>query len=257
MADTIQTTFADSSKNGRITLYVNPFNNGSEYYGRFERNTVNTANLIARIQKKQVGTNELAVNQITGLLKEEILEAIRSGESVNVMDLGTFYISTNAKFNGTSIEQSDKPLCVKFTPSQLVQNAVEDIQIKNVTIATTEPQITSITDQLTGNTDKTLTAKMNVLIEGNRIKIGGDKSGVFLCPLDENQDIVKDESLWISCPRLIKNTNSKVEFYLGASALPDTSYKILLRTYYLNGSTQLKTSREVTSDVVTILAASE
>ncbi len=257
MADTIKTTFADSSKNGRITLYVNPFNNGSEYYGRFERNTVNTANIIARIQKKQAGTNELAINQIAGFLKEEILEAIRSGESVNVMDLGTFYISTNAKFNGTSIEQNDKPLCVKFTPSQLVQNAVNDIQIKNVTIATTDPQITSITDQLTGNTDKVLSSRMNILIEGSRIKIGGDGSGVFLCPLDENQDIVKDESLWISCPRIIKNTNTKVEFYLGATALTDTSYKILLRTYYQNGASQAKTAKEVLSDIVTIIKVSE
>lgn len=257
MANTIQTTFADSSKNGRITLYVNPFSNGSEYYGRFERNTVNTANLIARIQKKQVGTNELAINQIAGLLKEEILEALRSGESVNVMDLGTFYIAPNAKFKGTSIEQSDKPLCVKFTPSQLSQSAVEDIQIKNVSIAATEPQITSITDQLTGNTDNTLTAKMNVLVEGNRIKLGGEASGVFLCPINENQDIVKDESLWISCPRIIKNTISKVEFYLGSVAQPGTSYRILLRTYYQNGITQLKNAKEVLSDVVTILDAAE
>ena len=72
MSNYINTTFEDSGKSGRITLYANPFGNGAEYYGRFERNTVSSHTLIARIQKHKAGTNELAVQQIAGFIKEEI-----------------------------------------------------------------------------------------------------------------------------------------------------------------------------------------
>ena len=79
MAEALNTNFSDSVKYGKIVLYENHLLNGNDgYYGRFERRTIDTNTLIARIQQRKAGTNELAVQQIAGFLKEEVLR--RSGE---------------------------------------------------------------------------------------------------------------------------------------------------------------------------------
>ena len=134
MSETLQTNFNDVEVKGRVSLFRNHLCIGGEYFGRFERNTVTTRTLIARIQNRKTGTNELNVQQIAGFLKEEILAALRAGEAVNVMDLCTFYIRMKGKFDGTSFVTKDgsAPFKVKFTPSPLVQSTVENIRISDV-----------------------------------------------------------------------------------------------------------------------------
>ncbi|MBQ0050669.1 MAG: DUF4469 domain-containing protein [Treponema sp.] len=249
---TLQTKFEDSEKNGTITLYANPFNNGSKYYGRFDRTTVNTNTLIARIQNKKAGTNELALQQAAGFLKEEILAAIRSGEAVNVMDLGILFITANGKFNGTVLLPNEKPLLsVKFTPSQLVQSAVENIQIKEVKFSTQAPVIAKITDQFTGSTEGVLSAEKSVLLEGTRLKVSGEGSGIFLCPLDEDGNIINDKDTWCECSVITRNTQKYLEFYLPNDATPEVPYKILIRTYN-SGNGSSKTIKESYSSTITI-----
>lgn len=249
--NTLNTTFNDTDGNGSITLYVNPFGNGSKYYGKFDRNTITTETLIARIQKRKAGTNELAVQQIAVFLKQEILEALEKGEAVNVMDLGTLYIVPNGKFNGTSFDSGDKPaLSVKFTPSQLTQSTVEQIQIKNIKIAEISPVITQIKNQFTGNTEFELSAGKSVLIEGQRLKIAGEKSGIFLCPTDENGKINEDESTFLHCPVITKNTTKNVEFYVPDNA--KGKYRILIKTFYANSNTIAKNVKQVFSEIVEV-----
>ena len=123
MSETLQTSFSTTEAKGRITLFRNYFDGGNGYYGRFNRNTVTMRTLIARIQDRKAGTNELNVQEIAGFLKEEILAALRNGEAVNVMDLGTLFIATRGKYDGSSFvaEGGRPPLQVKFTPSGLTQ----------------------------------------------------------------------------------------------------------------------------------------
>ena len=254
MSNYINTTFEDSGKSGRITLYANPFGNGAEYYGRFERNTVSSHTLIARIQKHKAGTNELAVQQIAGFIKEEILEALRAGEAVNVLDLGILYLTPNGKFNGTTIDSGNKPpLSVRFTPSQLVQTAASEVGIKEITIATNAPLITGIVDQFTGKTDGSISAGKTVLLTGSRLKVRGEGSGIFLCPLDERQQPTADETQWLPCPIITRSTEKSVEFYVNDAAETETTYRILLRSYYSGGKDDRKSAKETVSDVVTIV----
>lgn len=254
MANTVNTTFEDSSSNGRITLYANPFKNGSQYYGRFARNTVNTKNLIARIQKQKAGTNELVINQIAGFLKEAILEALSRGEAVNVLDLGTMYIVPNGKFNDTSFEvKNGEPyLSVRFTPSKLAQETVEKIQIKEVKVEQSGMEISAITDQFTGRTDGFLSAEKSVLIEGTKLKVAGDESGIFLCPITDTNEIVQDESQWISCPVVTRNTGKTVEFYLPSEAEKGKQYRILIKTFFAGGKSISRSPKTAESQIVHI-----
>ena len=88
-----------------ITVFIeNPFTTGGKYYARFDRTTVNIDHLIARIQKKEVGTNAIMAKHMASLFKAEILEALGRGEAVNVLDLGTLYITSNGIVKGDTPE---------------------------------------------------------------------------------------------------------------------------------------------------------
>lgn len=247
---TINTNFSDTDGKGSITLYSNPFGNGPKYFGRFDRNTIDTNTLIARIQKRKAGTNELAIQQAAGFLKEEILEALRNGEAVNVMDLGFLYIVPNTKFNGTSIEErTGKILSVRFTPSQLVRDSVDSIEIKSITVAQIGPRILTITDTFTGNTDGTMTRGKIVQLSGEHLKISGEGSGVFFCPMDGIAPET-DRSKWTETPKIVSTTNKILEVYVPENLEAGTAYSIVLRTRFAGYKTQLKETREVWSNTV-------
>ena len=255
---TLNTNFSDTEGRGTIMLYENPFKNsknGSQYYGRFRRNTVDIQTLIARIQKRKAGTNELALQQVAGFIKEEILEALTRGESVNVLDLGFMYIAPKSGFNEKdgAIENGKSALTVKFTPSQTVQSKVEKVAINDILIADVCPQIFAVTDQFTEGTDGILTKGKTVLLEGERLKIAGDDGGVFLCPVEgEKKTVCADESKWLKSPQVTKNTMKNLIFYIPDEAAADTEYRILVRTFYSNAYKFCRTAKETVSEVVTV-----
>ena len=225
-------------------------------YGRFARRTVNTNTLIARIQKRKAGTNELALQQSAGFIKEEILEALAAGEAVNILDTGTMYIALNGKISNGSIDSGDKQqFIVKFTPSKLAQAAVADLGVAEMTQSDTSPVISSVTDDFTQSTDGTLSAGKLVILSGERLKIAGEGSGLYLCPLTSKEAPVEDESKWISCSVITKNLPRTVAFYVPEEAESGVPYKILLRTYSIGTSSYTgKTVKEAVSGVVTISA---
>ena len=76
MSETLQTSFNDVEAQGKIVLFKTYLETGHAYYGRFDRKTVNTRTLIARIQARKAGTNELNVQEIAGFLKEDDFKRI-------------------------------------------------------------------------------------------------------------------------------------------------------------------------------------
>ena len=253
MAEKLTTKFLDSDGSGKITLYASRLHDGRKFYGKFERKTIDTNTLIARIQKRKAGTNELALQQTAGFLKEEILEALSRGESVNVLDLGTIYPGIKGRYNGKTFDSGEKQLfTAKFTPSQVANSALSNVGIKEISVADSSPLITSVINLITGRADGRLTKGKSVHIDGERLKIGGEKGGVFLCPLDESREPVKDEGAWISCPVITRNTAKNLEFFLPDELESGAEFKILLRTYYLKKDLFTKNAREGFSETITI-----
>lgn len=250
----LNTTFTEPSKNSRVNLYVNPFNKENGYYGRIAREIISFPTIAAHIHKQNTGMSELTLQNAATLIKAEVLDSLRSGKAVNLLDLGIMYLSPNGKFKGKTVDNDKKQaFSVKFTPSKAVQDAVSDVGSKEIQIPETGPVIESVTNQFTQKTDGTVSAGKTVLFSGERLKVEGEDSGIFLCPVDENENLVPNEDEWLKCEIVTRNVQKYVEFYVNAKARPEKKYKFLLRTYHSHGKTPSKNAKEVVSETVTVL----
>ena len=253
MSNTTVINFEDSDGKGTVTLVQNPFDKGNKYYAKFDRTTINIDHLIARIQKKEVGTNAIMAKHFASLFKAEILEALSRGEAVNLLDLGTLYITTNGKVSGdTPGTASIEGFQVKFTCSKLTNEAVSSLGIKKIVMADTNPIIGEMTDLYTGMVGFEFTAQKSMRIEGTRLKISGDEGGVFFAPATEKGNPDEDESKWIKVEKLIRNVAKTLEFFLPDSLDTATSYCIVLKTNSTKGNLTKKNYSTVHSEVVTI-----
>ena len=245
--------YEDSDGKGTVTLVANPFENGGKFYAKFDRTTVNIDHLIARIQKKEVGTNAIMAKHMASLFKAEILEALSRGEAVNVLDLGTLYIKTNGTIKGDTPETASIPgFQVKFTCSKVTNNAVSALGIKKIVMSATTPVIGTMTDLFTDEETSEFTAGKAVRIEGDRLKVMGDEGGVFFAPATDKGIPVADEGQWIKVDKLIHNRSKVLEFFLPASLVSDTPYCIVIKTNSTKGNTTRKSYSVVSSGIVTV-----
>ena len=255
MSNTTVINFEDTDGKGTVTLVQNPFDTGSKYYAKFDRTTINIDHLIARIQKKEVGTNAITAKHFASLFKADILEALSRGEAVNLLDLGTLYIAPNGKISGDTPETANiQGFQVKFTCSKLTNQAVSSIAIKKIVMSDTNPIIGEMTDLYTGLTGFEFTAQKSMRIDGTRLKISGDEGGVFFAPVTEKGNPDEDETKWIKVEKLFRNAAKILEFFLPASLETETPYCIVLKTNSTKGNQTKKNYSIVNSEIVTIKA---
>lgn len=258
MSNTTVIDYEDSEGKGTVTLVANPFEHGGKFYAKFDRTTVNIDHLIARIQKKEVGTNAIMAKHIVSLLKAEILEALSRGEAVNVLDLGTLYITTSGTVKGDTPNTASIPgWRVKFTCSKVTNNAVAALGIKKIVMSATGPVIGTVTDLFTDEETSEFTAGKAVRIEGDRLKIAGDEGGVFFAPVTDKGEPASDESQWIKAENLINNRMKVLEFFLPASLEAETPYCIVLKTNCAKGNTTKKSYSIVSSGIVSVKKSSQ
>lgn len=255
MSNTTVIDYTDSDGKGTVTLFANPFEKGGKYYAKFDRTTVNIDHLIARIQKKEVGTNAIMAKHIASLFKAEILEALGRGEAVNIFDLGTLYITTNGKVKGDTPQTATIPgFQVKFTCSKITNDAVSALGIKKIVISDSSPIIGTMTDLFTGEEGTTFSAGKAIRIEGSRLKISGDDGGIFFAPATEKGEPDFDEAKWIKVSRIIRNVSKNLEFFLPPELETGNSYCIVLKTNSTSGKATRKTYSLVYSNPVTVIS---
>lgn len=255
MSNTTVIDFTDSKAKGTVTLVANPFVQGQKYYAKFDRATVNIDHLIARIQKKETGTDAIMAKHFASLFKKEILEALARGEAVNFVDLGTFFISPVGSVTGNTPDTAEiKGFQVKFTPSKLTNEAVASIGIKKIVMSNSEPIFGIMTDLFTGEEGNTFTAGKSIRIDGTRLIVSGEEGGVFFSPMDNNDEPEKDETKWIKVDSLIRNKAKILEFFLPSKLAVDTPYCIVIKTNNSKGNRPKKTYTTVFSEKVTIKA---
>ena len=257
MSDVTKITFDDNSGKGTLTMYKNPFNNGRRYYARFDRDTITMEQIIARIQKKDLGTNALMVKHITGLIKAEILEALSRGEAVNILDLGTLFITADASAeNGSASDLTVAGFSAGFTPSALTNDALKELSVKKITVADHSPRIERLFDTYDEEERDEFTAGTRVRMTGANMKLGGETSGLYLCPAEGDGSIADDEGSWtkIGSSLLKANLASRIEFIIPRGQAAGT-YRILLHTSYAGGGRSLKTVRKAQSGVIRVAEA--
>ncbi len=257
MSDVTKITFDDNSGKGTLTMYRNPFKNGRRYYARFDRSTITMEQIIARIQKRELGTNALMVQHITGLIKAEILEALSRGEAVNVLGLGTLYIAADASAESESTgDVTVAGFSAGFTPSALTNSTLKGLAVHKITVADSGPCIVRLFDTYTEEADDEFPAGTRVRMTGSRLKLGGDTYGLYLCPADSGGAIPDDESQWTAVGGSLLKVNlaRRIEFIIPRE-LAAGAYRILLRTSYAGGAKSLKAVHTVQSDVIRITEA--
>ena len=254
MSTTTNIIYSDTEGSGNLTLYKNHFDKGGKYYARFDRRNVTIDNLIARTQKKDIGVNAITAKHILSLIKAEIIEALQRGESVNLMDLGTFYIAASGTSGNTAETAEIKKLLVKFTSSKETNEAVAKLEINKIVIADSSPSIDSVTDLFTGLNDGTLTSKKAARLDGGRLKISGSDGGIFFAECDTDGIYSEDESLWhkVNPESIMRNLSKTLEFFLPESLEIGKSYRIILRTNSRKGNEDKKTFVSAVSDIVTV-----
>jgi len=251
----IKTSFNGKIGKGGLVLYVNPFGTGKKFFGRFERDVLSMENLISRIQEKNPGADEIIIQTALSYLKREILTALKEGKAVNLLDLGELYIGAcGSVASDSASEISDIALSVKFSASQVLRDSIANVSISNVVFYNTAPAISRIFNWFTGEETNTLTAGKNVILEGKRLKLGSAaNSGLYLAPADEKGEISDDETLWLNCTSLVrKNTQTKIDFYLPDEASSGSSYRIVVKSNYVNGNINRKEPVYTYSDLVTV-----
>lgn len=237
MSNTTNIDYNDSDGKGTVTLFINPFDRGGKYYAKFDRTTVTIDNLIARIQKKEVGTNAIMAKNMAALFKAEILEALSRGEAVNLLDLGTLYITVNGTVKGETADTATLPrFQVKFTSSKITNDAVSSLEVKKIIMCDSSPTIGIMTDLYTNENGSTFTQGKSMRIEGDRLKISGEVGGIFFAPATEKEEPVDDEAQWIKVSKHIRNAAKMLEFFLPSELVPGTPYCIVLKTNSTKGN---------------------
>ena len=253
----LKTSFNNKDGNGGLILYANPFGTGKKFYGRFERNVLSMENLVSRVQEKNPGADEIIIQTAISYIKREILAALKEGKAVNLLDLGELYIAaTGSVASDSASDISELSLVVKFSASQVLRESIAKVSIGDVVFSNTAPAISKIFNWFLGEESNVLSAGKNVILEGKRLKIGSEDSGIYLAPVDEKGEVGDEESSWIDCTRLVRlNTPKKIDFYLPSEATAGSSYRIVIKSNYVNGTTKRKAPVYTYSDVVTIRAA--
>ena len=223
--------------NGRVSvkLQKNQFaKDGAEsFYGKVERRTHSTQNILDAMAKALPFVDLGIVTSVLNAYANTVLESLAAGNAVKFGELGTVYIAGK----GTVDSGSGKPaLTVKFTATQLLKDAVQNVEISSSAYVAPGGSIASVTDIATGRTDDTITVGGSVLVEGESLKVGGTDSGIWFAPVDESGRLSDGESGWTKVETaLVYNLPSKLLFALPHSVTAG-KYRIVVRTHYAGNS---------------------
>ena len=251
------TTFKNADSILSVTLRKNQFSTEeNSFIGRVTRNTVTLENLIASISEKNAGVSPYMIQHVANLLGDEMLTACQNAKAVDVLGLGTMYISVAGSISGENPGESSIPgFKLNFTPSTRAQEAVDSLKVDKVIIADSSPTIDRIINTFNQNEESNLLKGKGVRITGTKLKVMGEDAGIWFAPLDGEGNVSKDETTWIqvAAETISQNKPKTLEFYVPDS-ITEADYRIVIRTRYCSGDKELKSAVSVISKTVSIAA---
>lgn len=251
------TTFKNADSILSVTLRKNQFSTEeNSFIGRVTRNTVTLENLIASISEKNAGVSPYMIQHVANLLGDEMLTACQNAKAVDVLGLGTMYISVAGSISGENPGESSIPgFKLNFTPSTRAQEAVDSLKVDKVIIADSSPTIDRIINTFNQNEERNLLKGKAVRITGTKLKVMGEDSGIWFAPLDTDGNVSKDETTWIqvATETISQNKPKTLEFYVPDS-ITEADYRIVIRTRYCSGDKELKSAVSAISKTVSIAA---
>ena len=145
--------------------------------------------------------------------------------------------------------------CIKFSPTQIAQEAINDLNVDKIVYVENSPEITAITDLYTNKENETLTKGKPAKITGTKLKLGDENSGIFFAPIASDSEINSDESTWIKVTQenIFRNKPSELNFFVPETLESGKSYSIIVRTNYLSTTRTRKEILETESAPIKIV----
>ena len=184
-----------------------------------------------------------------------IMRLYAKGFAVSLLNLGTVY--HYAPTSSGEKDEAGNPIIkrfgVGFTPSDILKEANDSVELKEMKKEETNPEILSITDRSTGLSDFTLHIGKPVHIKGNRLKLAGENCGVRFAKVSEDGSYTLDGALLIKVEKVYVNEPKSLEFLI-PDGFSEGKYRIVISTASGRGSSVNKTMRHYVSDEITLMA---
>jgi len=246
-------TLKNSSSILSVTLHENNFTKDGTYYATVSRNTATFKNILSEIAEDNKGMDPFMLQFAAILIQKKILKMLEQGKAVNVLDLGTMYIAMKCNAKGKSDVSESGNFYIKFTPTNLTNEAISSLSVDKIVYADGSPEITAIADLSNAEANGSITKGKPCRITGSRLKLGGETWGIYFAPVDSDGKMNSDESQWtkVNESNLFRNKPTELNFFVPDS-LSEGSYRIVLRTSYLGKGTSRKTMLESMSEVISV-----
>lgn len=188
-----------------VTLRKNQFSaEENSFIGRVTRNTVTLENLIASISEKNAGVSPYMIQHMANLLGDEMLSAYQNAKAVDVLGLGTLYISVAGSVSGENPGESSIPgFKLNFTPSSRAQETVDSLKVDKVIIADSSPVIDIIINTFNQNEEHNLIKGKGVKNSGSKLKLLDDDAGIWFALLYTEGNVNKDETTWVQVSKTV------------------------------------------------------
>ena len=228
-----------------VTLSNNSFDD-STYVARVPRQKVDLDNIVSDIAASYPSLDPYVIIHSAELLKSQILKYLQSGKAVDILELGTMYLSPKGTVGKDNPQVSDLPsISLKFTPSAAAKEAISAISANSFMVSDPAPQISKILSLKDGNEEGTLYQDYPVRLTGGKLKVDVDNenSGIFFVPVEDDGSPTTDEDKWIPVDTsyLPRNTARTLEFQIPSGVSLNVDYYIAVRTSYVSSTSTRKT----------------
>ena len=242
--------FEKAGSSVHINLTENPFDKDGSFVGKISRKTIGLNELIGGIIKKDTGVNANMIQNAAALLQLEILENLAAGNAVNILNLGVLYAGPTGSVKDLS---SPPKLCAKFTTSPLANGTAAKLSVDRMLLSDTSPTIANVSDFYETEPERgVLTKDKMAYVTGDKLKLGGERCGIFFAPLEANEQPVSDESRWIKVTRIKQNYNKSLLFYVPLELTAGTKYRLIVRTSLSSGNQVRKAALQGISEPITV-----
>ena len=242
-----------------VTLSNNSFDDAT-YVARVPRQKVDLDNIVSDIAADYPSLDPYVIIHAAELLKSQIIKYLQSGKAVDILELGTMYLSAKGTVGRENPQVSDLPsIGLKFTPSSAAKEAISAISANSFMISDPAPQISAVTSLKDGNTDGILYLSYPVRLEGGKLKVDVETvtSGIWFVPIEDDGTPSDNEAEWIAVDTsyLPRNTASTIEFYIPSTVTTGIEYFIAVRTSYISStSTRKEPVTGYTASTITVIS---
>ena len=240
-----------------VTMHTLTLSDKTVSYARVKRNTAFIGNIISKILEHNKVLDRETLLYSAGLFRNAILELLKDGKAVDLLEMGILYIKPNGSIDSAVPGIEDVPeMTLSFTPSDIALEAVKNVTAGADISMTNEPVLESLFNIHTKHEGSELSIGHSARITGKRLKIAGNEmeTGLYLASCSENGIYDNDFSTWtaLGAENIVDNTNTNILFNI-PNDITAGNYRLILKTAYGSGSRINKTVRTgVYSEIVSI-----